>query len=394
MKKSSKNLYLYIHFPFCVKKCHYCDFYSITQQSQIPAYFKALFQEIQHYQSILASHSIKTIYIGGGSPNLIPPALLEKVTQQLDHFLDAPIEFTLEINPGNISHSNLVRYKKLGINRISIGSQSFCDKELDFLGRIHRSQQINKTIAAVIKNGIDNFSLDLIFGIPGQTQESWEQSLNSAIESGTSHLSVYNLVYEPGTPLTQLRNRGKIQLPEEELEFQFFQYAHQRLQTAGFDHYEISNFSLPEKESKHNSAYWLGEHYLGFGPAAHSFYGGNRWQNIASVSDYIARLSKNRSPITAKKSINQQEHIQEQLLLGLRQKSGLNIPRYEALTNVNFSDILSAIETRFRQTFLEKYATKTNNNLQLTIEGWFICDYIVRELNKITEDFYNDNKKN
>jgi len=382
------ELYLYIHFPFCRKKCKYCDFYSITDLSAIKAWFSALNQEIDLYDALLSTSRIKTLYIGGGSPNLMEAEQLFYFLNHLNKYnsLENLTELTLEINPGNISALKLMDFFSLGVNRISIGAQSFQDEELKFLGRIHNSREIIKTVQDVKSAGINNISLDMIFGIPGQTFQGWQNNLKQALSLKIDHFSFYNLIYEPGTPLTRLKNSNKFQIIDEDTEYEMYQYAHQFLKKAGYEHYEISNWSLPGRYSCHNSAYWLGKNYLGLGPAAHSFFNGERWSNIPSVEKYMDSLSKKESPVHFSEILSRENKIEEALLLGLRTAQGLSLSSFESLINLDFKTILISLEKKFNRQFLGKYAKIEKDFLRLTVEGWFICDYIIEQILTIIEE--------
>jgi oxygen-independent coproporphyrinogen-3 oxidase len=393
--QNKKELFLYIHFPFCLKKCDYCDFYSKTDLKDRNHFFTALNKEIDQYSKIISNSKIKTIYIGGGSPNLIPPKLLKQTVDHLKYYntLNSIIEFTLEINPGNITKEKLQEFVNIGVNRISIGSQSFYDDELKFLGRIHDTSDIFNTIDNVRSVGIDNISLDLIFGIPGQNINKWSNNLDNAIKTNANHFSFYNLIYEHGTKLTESRNANNFQTVDEEIEFQMYELAHNKLGENNYQHYEISNWSKPGDEAIHNSAYWNGSNYLGLGPSAHSFYNGKRWSNIRSLSKYITNLNNNKSTIDFQEILNKNDKISEALLLGLRTSTGLSLQYFQNLTNIVFSLILNHLNKKFNDQFLIKYASINRNYLVLTIEGWFICDYIIEQVMIIIEEINNDLKK-
>ncbi|MBN2279738.1 MAG: radical SAM family heme chaperone HemW [Candidatus Marinimicrobia bacterium] len=394
--KSLQNLYLYFHFPFCLKKCHYCDFYSICTTDQIPDFRDALLLEMDQYAAVLKQSKIKTIYFGGGSPNLISSKDLVSILSRLKNYNDlADIEeFTIEINPGEISAQKLVDFANSGVNRISLGAQSFIDDELKFLGRIHNSQMILTTIDRVRNSGIRNLSLDLIYGIPGQNMENWQYNLDQALGTSVDHFSFYNLIYEPETPLTRLRNAHKLKPVNENLEFAMFQRAHKVLEKAGYHHYEISNWAQINKESKHNSAYWEGSNYLGFGPSAHSLLNGKRWSNVRSVDQYCQLLTRHQSAVEAIELLDKNQSAAEFIMLKLRRAKGLSVDEFQNLTHRDFSKILEAVQKKFDGQLIPKYAELKNNNLVLSLDGWFICDYIVQEIFNQTKELEYDYKKN
>ncbi|MFP4548018.1 MAG: radical SAM family heme chaperone HemW [Fidelibacterota bacterium] len=390
-----RDLYLYIHFPFCIKKCSYCNFYSFTELDAIGDYFQYLYREIDLYYKILTKYPIKTIYLGGGSPNLIPATYLEELIRHIKKYNDltALEEFTVEINPSNISAEKLSHFLELGVNRISMGAQSFFDSELEFLDRVHTRADIFRTVENLHQVGIQNFSLDLIYGIPSQTATSWEENLSIALKTGATHFSFYNLIYEPGTPLTAALARKQFQPVDEDREFEMFRMAHDKLARHNYFHYEISNWAIPGKESVHNSAYWQNKNYLGLGPAAHSFMNDDRWYNFNSFDSYRENLDNIKFPIQYRETIDSQLAIQELVMLGLRKAQGMSIRQFINLTNLDIELVCQKMEQIFDNRFLKKYAQMNNDFLQLTVEGWFICDYIVKKIIEITEEIRDDNKK-
>jgi len=381
-------LSLYIHFPFCRKKCNYCDFYSINQISKINTFVESLCSEIASYNEIISNSKIYTIYIGGGSPDLLSIENFNKIIDQIKQFTDLNHlqEFTVEVNPGNISDELLRTFHSHGVNRISMGVQSFIEKELQILGRSHTISDVYKSIELVRKAGINSLSLDLIFGIPGQTIDTWKYSVDKIIKTGVRHLSFYNLIYETGTTLDLMKSKGEIESVNENIEWQMYQLAHDVLNKNGYNHYEISNWCQPDKIALHNSVYWNNGKYLGLGPAAHSFDKAKRWWNIRSVDDYINKLSLGKSVVDGVDIQNISSQISEMLLLSLRKNKGLNIEYIEILSGVNFQLILDKIKEKFNNNFIPKYGILKNNKLILTLEGWFICDYIIQEISLVTDN--------
>ena len=274
---------IYLHIPFCKSRCIYCDFYSTLKINSIESYITTLSEELKQRKDYLQD-PIETIYLGGGTPSLLSYKQLGVLFKNLDkHYnLSAVKEVTLEANPDDLTPDYLNELKKLPINRLSIGIQSFHDKHLQKLHRRHTAQ---KAIEAVHKSqdvGFDNISIDLIYGLPNETLEEWKEDIQQAINLNIQHISAYHLIYEKSTPLFQLLTSGKIKEVNEELSLDFFSLLIDKLNGAGFEHYEISNFSKPSYQSQHNSSYWNETHYLGCGPSAHSFNGTSREWNIAS----------------------------------------------------------------------------------------------------------------
>jgi len=390
-----KDLYLYFHFPFCKKKCDYCDFYSICELDKISSFSDAILIESDQHSELISQSNIKTIYFGGGSPNLLSTNKLYRIISKLGEYnsLNKIEEFTIEINPGEISKEVLLQFRDCGVNRISIGSQSFSDKDLQFLGRIHDSSQIFKTIEMVNNAGIDNISLDLIYGIPHQDLNGWKDNLEKAVSTNVNHFSFYNLIYEEGTKLTKKRNQFLFETVNEDIEFEMFKLAHDQLRQNNYQHYEISNWSKPGKQSIHNSAYWSGDNYLGIGPSAHSFINGKRWRNCRSVDTYNTKLNQGLTVIENIEILDDQKIIAETLMLGLRTSTGLSISKFEEVAELPFNEILDKINRKFNNTFVPKFAELNNNYLVLSLDGWFICDYIVEQIFEITKEIKYDYKK-
>lgn len=280
---------LYIHIPFCAKKCIYCDFYSVgVRNVDWERYINSLIHELSFRKKELTG-IVHTIYIGGGTPSLMPINQLKRLINTIYDELSGMLkleEFTIELNPDDVTEELVDALKEIGVTRVSMGVQSFNDCELDFIKRRHTSEQCRKAYNEL--SVIGNVSLDLIFGLPGQSLQSWEKNLNAILELHPQHISAYSLMYEEGTPLYAMLQQGRVREVEEELSLEMFKLLIDKLKKAGYNHYEISNFALDGYESKHNSSYWSGMQYLGLGPSAHS-YDGNRTRrsNPASVNDYI-----------------------------------------------------------------------------------------------------------
>jgi len=383
---------LYIHFPFCLRKCAYCDFASEDWQlERIPAFADALAKEIELFSAgQKKAAALKTIYFGGGSPNLFGEKYFRKVMHTIrEHFVtDNVEETTIEINPGAITTDFLNTLKKEGVDRISLGCQSFNTNELQTLGRIHSTSEIANTLSALNRAGFSDYSLDFIYGIPGQTLESWRATLEKALQSGATHLSLYCLSYESGTPICQAQLDGKLKPLEDELEWQMYARAHQILEQAGFIHYEISNWAKPGCEAKHNSVYWKGGAYIGFGPSAHSYDGVQRWWNVCPVDDYIAKIRLDQLPVEGREILGPTERLSEFIFLGLRTQSGLNIAEFEKLSGVDFAAVRKVLHDKLGRSYA-KIITVRDGHLQLTLRGWFICDTIVEHILTITEEIKN-----
>ncbi len=287
---------LYLHIPFCQSKCGYCDFYSVTDLSKRTDFLRSLKNEIAFYAVLASKENIfDTIYLGGGTPSLLEPGQIEDILIQLtDVFtIDPSAEITLEVNPGTAEFKKLRAFNRAGINRLSIGIQSFNDNHLRLLERMHTADQARRSIEASREAGFENISLDFIYGVPGQSRDDWQMTLGSALAYKPEHISAYSLIIEPDTPFYWKRQHGQIQVPDDDHVADFFRYTREILCANQYIHYEISNFARSEAlVSRHNSKYWDHTPYLGFGPSAHSFWQNRRWGNRRSLDVYIRNLTR------------------------------------------------------------------------------------------------------
>ena len=334
---------LYIHIPFCLSKCHYCDFYSVTSLSAVPDFLDALFKEMEMYRGRFSPFD--TVYIGGGTPSLLSPGQLESLlTKVRENFVLMPSpeitpETTIETNPSDLGRSFLESMRQIGINRINIGVQSFDGKVLGFLGRRHSVKEAISAIEASRKAGFHNIGLDLIYGVPGQAIESWLDTLRQAVTFSPEHLSCYQLTLEANTPLGTRYQAGEFSIPEEGLQYEFFMKTSEFLEDAGYIHYEVSNFGRgPEHTSRHNQKYWDHSPYLGLGPSAHSFQPGRRWWNHRSLDQYLTAINAGDLPVEETEILTMEQLRLEALYLGLRTKKGISL---EDLKNQYDYDLLS-----------------------------------------------------
>ena len=321
---------LYIHIPFCLSKCPYCDFYSSTSLSPLPHFLDALFKEMAMVRNDF--NSFDTVYIGGGTPSLLTPQQLENILVKIrqNFNLTGNTEITIEANPADLNQSSLESMRETGINRVNIGVQSFDQEVLGFLGRRHSVQQAILAIEASKKAGFHNIGLDLIYGTPGQTIESWSNTLEQAVAFAPEHLSCYQLTLEATTPLGKKLQAGEFSIPGEELQYEFFMRTSQFLQEAGYIHYEVSNFKKgTDLASRHNQKYWDHSPYLGLGPAAHSFKNNRRWWNHRSIDQYIAAVNAGNLPVEETEILTTEQLRLEALYLGLRTKKGVNLEDFK-----------------------------------------------------------------
>ena len=333
---------IYVHIPFCIKKCPYCNFYSITDQSLKQPFIEALIQEMQMASS--PSLLFDTLYFGGGTPSVLRPENIGRIIENAYGLfnISTDSEVTIEVNPGTVTSEQLPEYKNIGINRINIGAQSFNDEILDFLGRIHSSNDAELTIRGARKAGFDNIGIDLIYGIPGQTKEMWLSDLHRAVEFKPEHLSCYMLTYEKGTPLDIDRRQGKVKHVADSLSADLFETTMEYLSAHGYVQYEISNFAKnASRISRHNMKYWSFSPYLGFGPSAHSFTGHQRYWNCRSVKKYIENIKEGRLPVEEKEILSKEQRMMEMVYLGLRKTDGIDIDVIDETLGINFRQIFA-----------------------------------------------------
>ncbi len=325
-------LSLYIHIPFCVKKCLYCGFYSTPySREHADAFLSSLRSEAALYKDAFHGRPFETIYIGGGTPTALSLDqfnILAGIVRE--HFLISNnIEFTVEANPGTVSEQGLKMLLECGVNRLSLGVQSFSDPVLRTLGRLHTSEEAVDAVMCARQAGFQNIGIDLIYGVPGQTESLWRESLEQAIELEPKHISAYSLSLDEGTWFTREVEAGRLALPHEETVARMYELAVSVLARAGYPRYEISNFSLPGFECRHNLNYWRRGEYLGLGPGAWSFVSGKRCSNIPDVREYTRRLAAGSSPVEYEETVRPEQAAAEALMLGLRTEAGIELRRFE-----------------------------------------------------------------
>ncbi|MBU0464985.1 MAG: radical SAM family heme chaperone HemW [Proteobacteria bacterium] len=358
---------IYIHIPFCVKKCDYCDFFSKTNLLLIPAYIKALQKEIEKRSD--SKEKINTIYFGGGTPSLLPVKDVDMLLQTIgDKFLvSRDVEITFEVNPGTINLNYLKELKNTGINRLSIGAQSFNEDKLRFLSRIHTVKQAVKTINGAGTAGFDNISMDFIYGLPFETQTMWQQDLKQALGMSPSHLSCYMLTIEPGTALDEKLIKGLINPLGNTAMSTMFKKTAIFLTNNKYEHYEISSFSKGrQNRSRHNSKYWDMTPYYGFGAAAHSYDGKTRSWNSNNIDKYIKDLDSGRLPNEGREILTQKQKMLEMIMLRLRTLEGLDLAKFQTLFHHSFENRYKDILERI---FGESLGFIKDQRFALTLEG-------------------------
>ena len=367
---------IYIHVPFCTRICNYCDFYKSGNTKLIPAFTKNLLTEIDYRHSFIKDE-VNTIYFGGGTPSVLPFDDIELIINRLRSTFEINYntEITIEVNPDDLSLAYLMQLKSLGINRLSIGIQSFNNKILKFLNRRHDGDSAQNAISMAQTAGFDNISCDLIYGIPGQALESFQSDLNILNDFKISHLSAYHLGIEDGTHFGRLLKLGKIANIDEELSDDFFKLLVNWLAVNGFEQYEVSNFAREQKYSKHNMNYWFNIPYLGLGPAAHSFDGNNRFYNESNLKEYC-NLSESRNFSIVSDNLSQIDKYNEFVLLRLRTMWGFNLDEIKNMYSESIYNHTLRIFLKFKES---DYLRIQNRNIYLSKEGFFVSDYVVRE---------------
>ena len=380
MNASKKPLALYIHIPFCKAKCTYCDFYSIIgREDSIPDYMTSILAEIAHQSSSLdlSQHYIDTIFFGGGTPNLLAPNQLEKLLETLLNITSNGVnmEIGMEVNPGEASLENLIAYRDAGINRISIGMQSFQPHLLKFMSRIHSAEKSISTFEDVRKAGFKNVSGDLIFAVPGQTRQHWMSDLQRLIDLQPEHISTYSLTVEEGTALHRWVAAGHVEMLEETVDMGMYTWGREFLEAAGYPNYEISNHARPGYECRHNLNYWTGVEYLGFGPAAHSYFHKRRHWNIKNLDRYITLVKQTGLGEDNFEAIDKNMARNELILTRLRLARGLDMSEY---SNQFGEDLLTS-----KREIFKKWTGKISvegGHLRVTPAGWALTDEISSDL--------------
>ncbi|QKG81038.1 radical SAM family heme chaperone HemW [Tenuifilum thalassicum] len=369
---------IYIHVPFCYKKCSYCDFYSVGKGLLNSDFANSIVEEFKLQNKNINDRIVKTIYFGGGTPSLLPVSDIKKIVSSIPKYftIDSNPEITIEVNPDDVTLPLAKQYLESGINRISIGVQSFNDSELSFLGRRHDAQTAVNAIRTLQDAGFDNISIDLIYGLPNSTLQSWEFSLREAMKLNIQHLSCYHLTYEEGTPLTQKIKKGRIQTLDEEISEKQFQLLSQVTSANGFIHYEVSNLAKPDFFSRHNSGYWLGEEYLGLGPSAHSYNKLKRWWNPASIEAWENLIQSGFEHVESE-PIDSKTHFNEMIITRLRTIWGID---YDLLAkdidSLNSHPIRSQMDKHLKggRLIIE------NGKLKIPPKHYFISDSIISDL--------------
>lgn len=369
---------IYIHIPFCKKRCIYCDFYSTTSGHLKEAYIDALEKEIGLRKDYAENEVIETIYFGGGTPSQLLPSEAERIINKIKsvHRLSRNPEITLEANPDDISEKFLDGLRNTGINRISIGIQTFNDERLKFLNRRHDSRQAVKAVGMCREYGYDNISIDLIYGFPEESGDEWEKDIDKAVSLGIQHISAYHIIYEEGTRLARMLEEGKIKEIDEDNSICQFETLMSKLKDAGFIHYEISNFCKPGMHSRHNTSYWQNKRYIGLGASAHSYNLESRQWNVADINTYIKALNEG-GKFFETESLDIYSHYNDYILTSLRTMWGADI----AYIREKFGERLSEYFLKNAERYIDCGDIEFHNGKYIiNKKGIFISDGIMSDL--------------
>lgn len=369
---------IYLHIPFCARRCLYCDFFSGTDKKWKEKYVDALIGELELRRDYLGGERVETVYFGGGTPSQLPAEAFGRIFEQLYRLYDPGegAEITLEANPDDLSDTYVQALRRLPFNRLSMGVQSFKDDDLRFLNRRHTARQAREAVQRCQDAGFANISIDLMYGLPGQTVAEWEWSLEAAIALGVQHVSAYHLIYEEGTALHRLKEAGRIVPVSEETSVAMFSLLIDRLTAAGFVHYEISNFGREHFFSRHNSSYWIGRKYLGVGASAHSFDGVSRQWNVASLPGYLEGIGQGR-PVVEVEQLDRNTRYNEFIITGLRTMWGVSLEAMER----EFGRSLYIYGMRQAKPYMERGLLEVRDGaLRLTREGIFVSDGVMSDL--------------
>ena len=379
-----RRLGLYIHIPFCLHKCAYCDFYSFVpgDESICERYVDALISHMEYYRNATADRAPDSVYIGGGTPTALPPELLIKVIRAVkrNFHLTKNAEFTVEVNPATATYKTFARMRRAGVNRISIGLQSAVPNELKALSRVHSKHDFEECFAAARRAKIDNISVDLMFGIPYQTKESLLYSVDYVTRMHPEHISLYDLRVEPNTPFGKLQERGQLPIPDEDSEYDMYRAAVAMMDNRGYRQYEISNFAKPGRMCKHNLKYWNCDEYLGFGPAAHSYFNGTRFSFVRNIEAYIKGIEniENNVGITeGSEEIRGRAQMGEYIMLRLRLNEGIPLGEFRRRFGCDFLEMYGE---RAGYYFKNGYMKKYGDNVFLTLPGMFVSNYILSDI--------------
>lgn len=375
-----KEIGFYVHIPYCLRKCSYCDFNSYPLDQGAESYLTALREEMKQYAEIIKkeNRTVSTIYLGGGTPTCLTGKQLAYLFDYCFKLIPFKpgAEFTVEVNPGTIDVFKTKVLIQGGVNRISIGLQAWQNRLLERLGRIHSLSEFEQSYYLLREQGLKNISVDLMFALPGQSFEDWQESLHKLVQLKPEHISTYSLKLEQGTELLKLFQQGLVVLPSEDEEVKMYEYGLDFLNSSGYQQYEISNFCFPGYKSRHNLVYWLHQEYLGIGAGAHSYFNGVRYSNYNLIDDYLTCLKKKQLPIKNREPIGLQRKIEDTIILGLRLKHGVNL---EKMAKETGKDLIVFYAERIERLKKQGLLEEESSWLRLTRKGLLLANQVFVE---------------
>ncbi|WP_391201995.1 radical SAM family heme chaperone HemW [Psychrobacillus sp. L4] len=363
---------VYIHIPFCHQICNYCDFNKFFFHNQpVDEYIESLGREMELYTEQYKNKPIETIFIGGGTPTSLSEAQLERLFSLIHQYIPLKdvVEFTSEANPDELTYEKMKLMHTSGVNRLSMGVQTFDQELLKVLGRTHSNEHVYAVIENAKKIGFPSISMDLMYGLPNQTMEQWKHSLKEVFRLKIPHISAYSLIVEPKTIFYNLMSKGKLSLPGEDLEADMYGYLLDEMQKQGYNQYEISNFSFKGKESRHNLLYWDNDEYIGLGAGAHGYVNNNRYSNHGPLKKYMQTLDLNEKPIMLQKEVTNVEKMEEEMFLGLRKNAGVSLERFKIRFGKPLQDIYG---NQLDELVQKQLIVIEDNYVKLTRRGRFV----------------------
>ena len=374
-----KKLGLYVHIPFCERKCNYCDFYSVSKSDIVEKqYIKALLEEIKSYKNISKDYVVDSIFIGGGTPSYLNHENIGLILDEIKNIfiLSDDIEVTMEANPNSITLDKVINYKKYGINRMSVGIQSLDKDILKIIGRLHNSKEALEAIDTIKKAGINNINVDIMFNIPGQELSSIQSTLKQVIDKDIEHISFYSLKLEEGTPMYKMEESGIIKMVDDDIERNMYYEGRELMENNGYYQYEISNFSKPGYECRHNIKYWTGGEYIGFGPFAHSCFKDNRFNNISDIKRYCENMNEPNKYRHLNEVLDKESKMFEYIMLRLRMNSGFIIEDFNGEFNIDF---MKKYKNQIDSLLKYQLIDIDNGKVKLTKKGMDVSNYVFEE---------------
>ncbi|TQQ85718.1 oxygen-independent coproporphyrinogen III oxidase [Peptacetobacter hominis] len=371
---------IYIHIPFCVKKCRYCDFnsYKIDIEKK-KRYIKALEKEIEIYSKMDNKRKIDTIFLGGGTPSILKPDEIESIFEKLNSSFDISedAEITMECNPGTLDEEKLNAMKKSGVNRLSIGLQAVQNDILEYIGRIHTFEEFEKTYNLVRKCGFDDVNIDLMYNLPNQREKEWMETLEKVVSLNPEHISAYSLILEEGTELCDMYERGEFTLSGDDTDIKMYRYTIDYLKKNGYMQYEISNYAKPGKECRHNIIYWKCDNYIGLGAGASGYIGNRRYSNIPEVDEYNETVEAGKLPVLSEEVLTDEEKFEELVFMGLRMNEGVLYEDFEKISGIDIRKYRKEIIERLKK---DNLIECDENRIKLTQSGREISNKVFLDI--------------